>query len=83
METGDPAAMTCPTCRHCHRNDDGRIECWRYPPAIVGQALITPPITVGGPPRIQWFVQTLRPPLRAECSCGEWERRGEIDPSVN
>ena len=76
----DPTKFVCGNCEHGHA-PDGRLECWRHPPAVASQAIVTgasviSPAQPGG--SIQWLVKAVRPPVRAGDTCGEFELRADV-----
>lgn len=64
----------CGDCEFCGVDKNQQMECRRYPPEAVAAPLVAPTIA-GAKPRIEWIVQAVRPPVRAESpACGEFRR---------
>jgi hypothetical protein len=74
----DPSRECCANCAYCHPSEDGRPECWLNPPTPVGFAMAGPSIIPGGPPRLQWFINGVRPPVKPNWVCGYFEARPTI-----
>ena len=81
----DPGSRVCANCAFVGVNRaTGKPECWHDPPAVVGQALLRPPLIPGGPPQIEWHIQAVRPAVPKDGTCGRFRiRRAIVDGPAN
>jgi len=74
----DPAREDCTNCHYCHANDAKQPECWHDPPAVIGEAIFSASPMAGGPPRVNWIVNAVRPVVRPGWTCASFTPRAQI-----
>ena len=73
----DPTKRVCANCEHCRGARDG-LECWLYPPAVVGAAMGVPSPIPGGAPQINWLINSVHPPVKPDWTCGQFSPKAAI-----
>lgn len=69
----------CGHCAYRGRSRAGELECWREPPRAVALPMTGGPALIGaGPTAVSWLVKAVRPPVRAEETCGEFAVAPEV-----
>ncbi|HUU94039.1 MAG TPA: hypothetical protein VM238_22840 [Phycisphaerae bacterium] len=77
----DAKTMVCANCCHVGETKGG-LECWREPPRAAAVPIMTQGALVGGNGQaagsLNWLVKAVRPPVRPDETCGDFEFKCEM-----